>query len=84
MAPFTLIVRASGGDPPNDIFLTKRPLNDDHSYSGSLMLDFIAEVGTLYALSPQQIPKFPPQNVPQPGDLLGGAGALLADAFKVK
>ena len=75
--------RVAFGATTYDVFLTKRPLNDDHSYSGSLILDSVAHVGMAYALSPQQIPKFPPQNVPQPGDLLGGAGALLADAFKV-
>ena len=65
------------------LFLTVRPWQDDESFSGSLILDFLAQLGTLYMISPQQLQKFPPMKVPQPGDVLGGAGALLADAFKV-
>ena len=56
---------------------------DDDTYLGHDVLDFIAHLGMVYAVAPQQIQKFPPENVAQPGDLLGGAGALLADAFKV-
>ena len=66
------------------LFLTVRPWQDDESFSGSLILDFLAQLGTLYMISPQQLQKFPPMKVPQPGDALGGAGALLADAFKVQ
>ena len=65
------------------LFLTVRPWQDAESFSGSLILDFLAQLGTLYMISPQQLQKFPPMKVPQPGDVLGGAGALLADAFKV-
>lgn len=60
---------------------TSRNLNGGST--GNDILDFIAHLGMLYSVAPQQIQKFPPEVVPQPGDILGGAGALLADAFQV-
>ena len=76
-------IRNSLSRSVDPLFLTVRPWQDDESFSGSLILDFLAQLGTLYMISPQQLQKFPPMKVPQPGDVLGGAGALLADAFKV-
>ena len=68
---------------PDDFFLTFQSPNDAHSVTGNAIVDLLAHVGMAYAVAPQQLQKFPPENVPQPGDLLGGAGALLADAFQV-
>ena len=64
-------------------FLTFRAPSNTESVSGNAIVDFLAHVGMAYAVAPQQLQKFPPENVPQPGDLLGGAGALLSDAFQV-
>ena len=67
----------------DDFFLTFQSPNDANSVSGNAVVDFLAHVGMAYAVAPQQLQKFPPENVPQPGDLSGGAGALIADAFQV-
>ena len=74
-------------------FVDKLKLNDEHlaatsrnlngGSTGNDILDFVAHLGMVYSVAPQQIQKFPPEVVPQPGDILGGAGALLADAFQV-
>ena len=66
-----------------DVAITNRIPNDDDAHTGNIILDSLAHLGMVYALAPQQIQKFPPEVVPQPGDILGGAGALLADAFQV-
>ena len=65
-----------------DLEATNRNLINGGS-TGSNILDFTTHLGMIYAVVPQQIQKFPPEVVPQPGDILGGAGALLADAFQV-
>ena len=67
----------------DDFFLTFQTPGDAGTVSGNAIVDFLAHAGMAYAVAPQQLQKFPPENVPQPGDLLGGAGALLADAFQV-
>ena len=74
-------------------FVDKLKLNDEHleatsrnlngGSTGNDILDFVAHLGMVYSVAPQQIQKFPPEVVPQPGDILGGAGALIADAFQV-
>ena len=68
----------------DDFFLLLKPPNDSDSFSGSAIVDFLANAAIIYAAVPVQLQDFPPEGVPQPGDLLGGAGALLADAFQVK
>ena len=66
-----------------DVAITNRIPDNDDAHTGNIILDSLAHLGMVYALAPQQIQKFPPEVVPQPGDILGGAGALLADAFQV-
>ena len=55
-----------------DVAITSRIPNNDDAHAGNVILDFLAHLGMVYALAPQQIQKFPPENVPQPGDILGG------------